>query len=570
MTSAEGFQPRRPDPGRRIYGIDAWRGLVLALLGIALHGTVALASPQAKYVIKEGIHVFRMETFFAISGFLACLKNDRPGWVRQRAVTLLVPLAFVGVSTIIVRNLFTNPPHWWAETDHLWFLPALMLCSLLPPMTPSARQVVAFALPLSLGLVVLTALPPDRLPLLVSNLAATPYYAVFYLAGHAIAAGSITPRRSHMWLAIAAYTGWVGWVVLSSSHSSFLPASPRSVGGAIGQLARCAVALSVTLGIFYQALRVRRTGWPMPQLSRAAYTIYLVHFVVLAIMQMAAYRLNPDYRGWPAYFAFCAVTLIVCLTAHYGLVERFGAIAFLLNGRRLTRHRPPAPVGGRRPVLEGQAQSCDDRVTGMARVGEWRGDCPPPADIRADIVERDADRPARPAAADPPVPIAASRTQASRATGIVRIAAGMAGRRGKGEGRADHGDARACAEAEIVAADRRLIGRVAGGEVELRRADQPPALRADFHVIEGLAAAREDMSRHPAIDAQAAEAAPIAAAHIDDGIRPAVAHAVAGRDGARIEAQIAQPEPDHGRGRRPPAAPAQPAAALVGGDAGGE
>ncbi|MBU3078253.1 acyltransferase family protein [Sphingomonas quercus] len=331
---------------QRIHGIDAWRGLVLAMLGIAFHSVDALGSGMGWTLIKEGIHVFRMETFFAIAGFLAFLANDRPGWVKKRAALLLVPFAFTALAVIGVRTMFSEPARWWAETDHLWFLPVLMLCAFLPRRALPLWQIGVAAILLSPFMLIHVPVWKAAIyPLWITGLITAPYYAVFYLAGQAIAAGTIRLGRVHMWLAIAAFAAWIALLIVAPGVLDDPAAS------IVVQLVRTTVALLVMLGIFQQALGVRRISWPVPELSRASYTIYLVHYPVTVGLQNAVMMLAPGYRGWAGFALICGATLAICLIVHFGMVARRPLAAFLLNGRPLPR--PVfAPIGWPRPAAQ--------------------------------------------------------------------------------------------------------------------------------------------------------------------------------------------------------------------------
>jgi hypothetical protein len=315
----------------RVVGIDAWRGLILALLGIILHASSFFQPALWALTIEQLSRGFRMETFFAIGGFLAYLTGNRSGWVYQRAFQLLIPLAFGWAVLLPIVNAYNGTPLWGGGIYHLWFLPAFMACSLLPRWTPTLPQVVAAAITLwLLGAVIANQTQLASGGILVAGL--TSYYGILYMAGHSIAAGRIKPALVHAVTGAAALTAFTG------SYAAFpelFYGEGRSIWVKVAMTAaKPATAILVTLAIFYSALRVKRVVWPMPQLSRAAYTIYLVHYPILC----AAFLATADASNDAVRFSFlCAVALGASLAVHFGLVERSRSAAFLLNGRHVPR-----------------------------------------------------------------------------------------------------------------------------------------------------------------------------------------------------------------------------------------
>ena len=339
------FRAPAPDATGRIHGIDAWRGLVLAILGVVLHASFVLEPGLWRGVIYGTIHGFRMEAFFTISGFLACRGDDRPGWIERRAVALMIPFAFTAFMIVAARNIFTHPLSWWSDTSYLWFLPVLMLCSLLPRWTPSLRLVIIAAPVLSLLFIIQSAASsaiPPHVPDWVTSIVATPYYGLFYLAGRSIMTGRITLTSIH------AYVGLImllAWVTALFAMPDFYPA-PTIPMRIASNMARSLVGLSVTLAILHHAARVQRLRWPMPQLSRAAYTIYLTHYPIISCINLILYKTMLNRHGWSIFVALSVMTTVSCLSIHYLLVARHPLLAFLLNGRPIRREavaRPPDP-----------------------------------------------------------------------------------------------------------------------------------------------------------------------------------------------------------------------------------
>ncbi len=151
----------------RIHGLDALRG-VLMLLGVVLHTALVYmpgsggpffrdpnASTSAAPIIIDGIHLFRMPTFFVISGFFGALLWQKRGvlpMLKNRLARLALPMTlFVillwppvvfafsfghGLVNDAVAPLASSAAHSAANllpdnTMHLWFLYYLIWISVM-------------------------------------------------------------------------------------------------------------------------------------------------------------------------------------------------------------------------------------------------------------------------------------------------------------------------------------------------------------------------------------------------------------------------------------------------------
>lgn len=146
---------------RYYYGLDSLRA-ILMLVGVFWHA-VSIVSPFsvfvydsphhtsfALYAIVYPEHLFRMEAFFLVSGFLSqmvLMRKGKDAFWRARVKRVLIPLVLgcFGVNFLLqVFGSFYMGYRWanfdmWRWVMHGWFLITLMMCALidlaLPKMT---------------------------------------------------------------------------------------------------------------------------------------------------------------------------------------------------------------------------------------------------------------------------------------------------------------------------------------------------------------------------------------------------------------------------------------------------
>lgn len=304
----------------RIVGIDAWRGMVLAIMGVAVHA--ASHFPDRAWAISVQLlsYTFRMEAFFAIAGFLAFLTQARPKWIKRRTVQLMVPFIVVAITFL--------PAVHASDLRHLWFLPVLMACAFLPKRPlPIAPLIIAVPIMKLLAVAIADQYP---LPYGILNLfTAFLYFSLFYLIGQWIARTRPSFDRRYAYAAVAVL---ITWMVVSIIFPDIFHGQGRPILLKVTiSTAQPIIALIVTFGIFSHALTVRAIHWPMPQLSKSAYTIYLLHYPAIE----ALFALLRTVIGSDIYLF---LTIIVCamsltLAIHFWIVERFAVMALLLNGR---------------------------------------------------------------------------------------------------------------------------------------------------------------------------------------------------------------------------------------------
>lgn len=323
----------------RIEGLDVWRAILL-LFGPAVHAATWTGSNRALDTFVFASHLFRMETFFVISGLLASINmlKRRPGWLRVRLHVLGIPLLFVWFVLLPETGYIADNPRNLADPMHTWFLLVLILATLF--VWHRLRDIKRFhhdAIVVTALLTVVAAIAGRSigalgLPggVLVKTLLLVPYYTGFYVMGYMLArceaACALIHRGRYAWL------GWAALVTLVAGFALTYPLAIRPDSGLLFKLARTAVmavaAMLLSYSILVAAYRVRRAGAVARYISRASYTVYLLHVSVLILLVPHLGTLD-----WPARFATLAIAGLAIPFAADLLVQRSALLRLLLNGK---------------------------------------------------------------------------------------------------------------------------------------------------------------------------------------------------------------------------------------------
>ncbi|MEP9360155.1 acyltransferase family protein [Sphingomonas sp. KR3-1] len=353
--------------GERIAGLDNWRALLM-LAGIFLHATSVqdIQLPLFVLIAKMSAN-FRMGTFFAVAGLLslyAVRKRGADAWLARRLFQIGVPTIFglfflsplmsaifawhkLGLAMPGIAEL-----GWW----HFWFLVDLLVYA---PLTwwlyrtdqthglfvridrwaerqrPSPTLII-----LALG--VLSSLNV----LLVGRLAAMagplgdPVWALHQVVGYVplygfgvMLAGSPALFRRMTARSGPAFNVLILVLVLCSASRLLpgngaglfdTPASPLNV------VTACLCPPAVTVLILRSAMAMRETPVLFRRIADGAFTIYMVHFPIILLIDLlidplrlnpyAGYALTVGLAGWLSYLV------------HRLVVRRSPFAAMLLNG----------------------------------------------------------------------------------------------------------------------------------------------------------------------------------------------------------------------------------------------
>lgn len=349
--------------------------------GIAVHTSTLGLSTTLQQVARVSGYV-RMEGFMAISGLLVGLVIDRYGTthtIKRRLVALGVPL----VTSLLLLNPITNTLAYSFHNEpitlaaylagggdpkadgpmvwhlHLWFLFALIAYVLLSPLIGFALRhvlpllqtrietasharrffVLALLVPLGcLGTRVLfeILIEPFLAERLVFVVRSTLYYLPFFAVGFAL-------YRCPPLLEAFARIHWPHILIaplLVVAITLTFHDLPKLTAEALKVLAESYLSVVFAATLFALARRYfsRESRW-ISVLSDAAYSIYLLHFLVIYVVATALRPFTGD--SGTLVLLVMLLTFALTLALHQFVIRRIPLLRFLFNGRRA---RPSAPV----------------------------------------------------------------------------------------------------------------------------------------------------------------------------------------------------------------------------------
>ena len=336
---------------------------VLFSLGVVLHAAwFCKGRSDILAAVHDFIHTFRMESFFLIAGFFSGMtltKVPPELLLRNRVRRLFIPLLFCGIAFNTVLHcalrhewhdfsfLFTES--YWLDGEwlgHLWFIWTLFLYVLLlyglhkvSPRFESAfraRQFSVFTLLLAVailrrGLMYLAAHVPavGTGTLLIAHRGEVVEYITFFMAGYLLFYRRDLLERLINLAPLNAASVLLFWSLSLVLHQSFLGRQILEVWRGVYSVQVCALLFWIAKSFFDRPSVVIST------LSEASYTVYLVHWPVMAIVY---WLIGPTQMPVGLLFLCLVVTTaIISYEIHNVVVSRSHMLAFLMNGRV----RPP-------------------------------------------------------------------------------------------------------------------------------------------------------------------------------------------------------------------------------------
>lgn len=355
---------------QRIYYIDALRAFCM-LYGVLFRAELIVPGLVAAEMIADASGLFRMATFFMISGYFTAMLLERrgsSGFLKARVLPVAVPavvcLALLNPPTSYLKEVFeqgwTDPAsyvegafgldHDWFL--HIWFLFALLIYVLAAPplvwamrtarLSPAVGWLDArlgwglFALLALAGGVGVVAgrgfsavvlgpvLPP---PLAVLSLT-TFHYAPFFALGLLVHSSPALFNRLHTVPVVTGAAVGGLWLLVAGT------------GGAGGSMAE-QVLYYFTLGatnvcLIGLLLVVFRRLFSAPSrvvslLTGSAYSIYLFHY--LAVIAIALLIRPYIGNAYALYATTIVLTFVVTYALHELVIARVPALRFLFNGR---------------------------------------------------------------------------------------------------------------------------------------------------------------------------------------------------------------------------------------------
>ncbi len=364
---------------------DAARGLLMAL-GIVLHTAnlfeadgltpaASVAAQEGFAHLSESIHLFRMPAFFFLSGFFCAMSLTKmaPGaLISRRALRLLVPCAsaFVAFNVLDLWVRYGGTRGGWrvAAEDpllHLWFLVVLFVYIAITATVVStlggrlsARQGSRLPhvrwLPAAILLCILSAYVPHAAgtfaPALIYprwlfgvSLFTVLEYAPFFVLGLISFAVpgwlDVIRRRPRAKVFVFAITCIGGpWI---------LAAPDLSPGAAIGVEASLRWLATLCLFAPLTALFADRRVLSQ-RLAAPAYSIYLIHHVLVTLFALGLSRWLPPAAG-----KFVLIVLVTTLFAygfHVHVVARSATLRLLFNGQTdRPKEKAAPPLEATRP-----------------------------------------------------------------------------------------------------------------------------------------------------------------------------------------------------------------------------
>ncbi|WP_171060794.1 acyltransferase family protein [Poseidonocella sp. HB161398] len=321
-------------------------------------------------------HSWRLPSLFLISGvgtWFLTARGSGAGFMGRRLLRLLVPAAFGALAVnalggYAIARMTGDPgsfPAFWRgwlarpeprHLQHLWFLANLAIYTLACwPLLAIRNRLARLALPppvLAAGLaglaVLAVALAKPHWAAIAGDGYQFGYYLVFFLGGLLIGARH------------AAVLGWAGrraWALLAAAVLLFaakvvllvlaLAADPETgqalaAGGWVpaGRAPAHATAFSAIEALTAWAwclaalgLAARYLAWPgraLPELSRAVFPVYVLHFPLTLIgLALAAQVAAP----WPLEFLLLLAFVYGASWGLWRLADRLGPLRYLIGGR---------------------------------------------------------------------------------------------------------------------------------------------------------------------------------------------------------------------------------------------
>lgn len=349
---------------RQIY-LDNLRTICM-VLGIFVHAD-HLGDFGAISAAPEVSNLFRMATFFIISGFLGAMLLERQGGerflsgrLRNLAIPLFASLLLLNPPALwLVFGHFNDGDYGWrdvfaatfggAESEgpmiwhlHLWFLFSLIAYVLMAPvLLPVMRRVagrvvigrgwlaplacmacVAGAVLLAGGMWKVTDKLGIAVPWLVqTTVNSLPYYAL----------GMFLYVCPQLWAAVRRVDP-VGLVLLAGLVALGGLSSPTSTAGWVlyvvtHAVMRCWISFAL-IAVFERWVNAR--GPILTPMGDAIYTIYLFHYLLIYVVATALLTVLP--LSPLTYLAVCVGVIAVGFALHKG-IQHSAMLKLLFNGR---------------------------------------------------------------------------------------------------------------------------------------------------------------------------------------------------------------------------------------------
>lgn len=319
------------------------------------------------YFIRETIHLFRMPTFFMVSGFFCFMTLEKYGaslFVKVRMKRIAIPLITTALTLNSIQALVLYQTGWqvfefsdyWLEGNwisHLWFLInlivyfaiAVSLYSIFSTKLSSALNLLStWLLKLPIAIVILLAAssgiaivgsPPLGFPLYsyylfdILNMYSLATYVPYFFFGAMLFTNSELLNR------FTSVSNWILVIFVVVSQVTLYLIAPL-VPGMAGQILivfSSSVAswtmAAVLFKVFLTYFNKKSDFWL--SLSSSSYTIYLFHHLIVIVLGLVAIELGLS-PFWGMTIIICS-TVMITLGIHHYIVNKSDFLKLIFNGK---------------------------------------------------------------------------------------------------------------------------------------------------------------------------------------------------------------------------------------------
>ncbi len=358
-------------PSRYYHGLDSLRA-ILMLVGVFWHA-VSILSPFSSFVYSTPFHknfflyaliypehLFRMEAFFLVSGFLSQMVLTRKGkqaFLRARLKRVLAPiiLGCFGVNLLLqIFGSFYMGYKWqnfdmWRWVMHGWFLITLLMCALIDLILP--RQTVAKTGYSGIILIVVIALF-GYIALIYWNahawhfhgsvkgnlfnffiLNTVQFYPLYYIGALLYHHQDWLDRLNRHQLIVIAFATFVCAIIIYlNSIRVFRPFGQEWWSPLLYRATHLISAGGISFLLFLWGHRITRQNGPVIRyLITSAIVIYLVHHPLVIIFGWALD--NPELSDLSYFLLTTAVTIAASFLC-YEIIRRVAWLRFAFGLRK--------------------------------------------------------------------------------------------------------------------------------------------------------------------------------------------------------------------------------------------
>lgn len=324
---------------RRIYGLDTWRAALL-VVGPLIH------SAPSGY-LSDVSSLFRMPAFFFVAGFLGGHGSvRRPSWLSDRIVQLGLPTLVVWLFVLTPAKIaighksileLSNPNHLWFLIDLAiatfavhGFLKEIVLDKICERLSGINLITWYFALSAVASMLIYPLDHVSDNKLIVSVLQA-PVFTIHYAAGFIIARNvryaEFAKKINFCYAALALFT--VGFLILRVYYQELNTEHQyRAIKFAVsGMKGLCGAVIS--MGIFASAIRINWRPSFVHSLSRASYSIYLLH---VPIIMLVGATIPDNWEGILRYIILSSSGFALPWIIHNSVLMKSTNLLYLFNG----------------------------------------------------------------------------------------------------------------------------------------------------------------------------------------------------------------------------------------------